>query len=60
MLLQIEQVLSEIGINQLSSEAKGLDAALTPRVGGAAPPPSHFCVTDGQCNTHTFVTFYCH
>ncbi|ESP92803.1 MULTISPECIES: hypothetical protein [Pseudoalteromonas] len=33
---------------------------VTPQIGGALPPASHFCDTKGQCNTHTWVTFYCH
>ncbi|WP_156158734.1 hypothetical protein [Pseudoalteromonas rubra] len=52
--------LNKKHVKQLSNDAKGLNAALTPQIGGAAPPPSHFCDTVGQCNTHTFVTFYCH
>ncbi|NOU52051.1 hypothetical protein HG263_16080 [Pseudoalteromonas sp. JBTF-M23] len=42
------------------SKGKTLPAKMTPQIGGAAPPPSYFCVTDvSRCDDGTYVTFYC-
>lgn len=51
--------LSKRSIKKLSNDDKVLATKVTPQIGGAAPPPSQYCITDERCKTGTFKTFYC-
>ncbi|SFD27737.1 hypothetical protein [Pseudoalteromonas denitrificans] len=52
--------LNKKKLKNLSDDNKSLPVKMTPQIGGAAPPPSHFCNTKDTCDTYTFVTFYCY